>query len=343
MSTTDSTKVKGLALRTKILDLHDAIDAPDGMMFFLSGIALLDHTRKDHAQVLKDRSGSIDGMRSIYVLSHEFVHWIQCLTTGSVLLNTLEMRRAVAVINRSRKHGVALDEGSVWAVRQLMAEYAERSPNTGWSIWDMLEAHAVVEGCNGAFSSKNVRGYYHFVQTIYPESDSTYRRLIDVYVELFGLELGWKLISEVIWLALNRPSPVESFERFTIQLRAMDAAAFMHTPADALVKALGASNVPSLNEAAKSKFGKDPGFGLIHGTYLEALDQLSTRISRPEMGSHPYLAAKHISIAPPLVVFTDGDHTWNPHYASYTEEHAMALFQITEVVLDTLKPYMPTR
>lgn len=307
-------------LKRQVRTLHRRVLAGRGSaMFAPVACVALDGDLDRLRQMIHDGHppASNDDRRMLYDIAHETAHIAQ-MTTSNWLFIWVKRLTWLATVT-----SVELQQGrptAKWAddhrghFRTLQAEmHTERD---GYSAHQVIEAHAVIEGCRGAMPRPTAQGIVTLAGRFH-RADPDYLQALDELTERLGIETAVELGPKLLGLALALPDPGAEFRPLLRALNgesAEDVALIAGLDASETVRlfggdALQASRSPRELGAATAQ-GAGDLWATLMAPYLDAYESLSDG-SRLAAKFHPgrpedYARPDESPFRPRYALFADG-------------------------------------
>jgi hypothetical protein len=145
-------------------------------------------------------------------LHHETIHFLQGMTAAlpfSYSVNLLNFCNRVMRESREGKldaRGLTRFRAEYKKLNTLLAQQVQNV-----SIVHILEAMAVVESLRSMSAELSASEFINYVETYYRNSESVYRRVIDIIRTTFNDLTAFESTSRICFLALNGDNPPQSF------------------------------------------------------------------------------------------------------------------------------------
>lgn len=266
------------------------IEGADGVTLTSTGLVAV----REHADFVANAIAgkALDkerAFRLVMTLNHEAIHFIQCFTAAfpySFSLSILEISSQLMRLSRQNTLSPAqireFKQGFVGRIAQF------RSPYQGISTIDLLEAMAVTEGYRATVRNdqNNAKDFRQFLLAYFPDSNSEYRRVIDLVTKIFGVEAGYHLTPKLCYISLNSDNPARNLAAYIGNLASDYATSAHHLTAVQIVKLFDMDISSSLLKMCEAELPKEATHP-IFAPYMQALSHIGTLEERYKFCAQP--------------------------------------------------------
>jgi hypothetical protein len=276
----------------------------------------------------------------VYTIGHESVHIAQLVVSPWLFLHVAGLASIVAETRRLDREGQLGPEAIARLKASMEAELASlREQRDGFSVGEILETQAVVQGLRWAAVRTDATRWRWAVDTFHPGAD-LYLRLLHLYADELGLGdgLAFELLPRLCALALQTDDPRVAMASLTDRVRnPVNAVAAAGLPTLEFCRWAGVNDPAvlgrSLREREPGLFQRLPWAALL-ARYFDRFEALPSVGARMDVVFRSDADAPGASIFfPVFTVFADGGiHAMDGNARDY-ERWTRA----TLIVVDTME------
>jgi len=318
----------------------------EALMVVSSGVVVVKERYADLATTGSAlATGVVDehGVRSLYALAHEHVHWMQVLTSRFVLEIAFEFFNLSSVTAAHRRRNRAEAEwlpDILHSYRELQRRLTATEGDC-FSTLQVLETQAVLEGFRG-MASRHIPDGLKRVLHLAHGSDPTYAQVVETALSRYGFDLTLEVVPRLCWLALDARTPGAWLSNVFDKLEPEELARMANLSAIQTCSAF--AKVPEvMAESWRRRMPaiKNHPLYLVLTRYFDVLETQTDVEACLQRAMHPGRKPPHErhglgDMAPPVTVFADDVVVMNGPYRNEGWEEAEPLLRSSAMMLSTL-------
>jgi hypothetical protein len=191
----------------------DSVFLPTGGVFLTISLERLQEIRGGHAAIETDHD-----LFNIYAQWHEAAHIAQLLTSPTLFTHTFGLTMlAKEAFRRAQTTDLRPSMSDLSGEFSKLATEFE-SPDSGYSVWDIAETHAVGQGLRWALPGAPSEDLLEIANRLYRDK-ILYVRILNETAQEFGSEAAFQLLPRLCFVALQHGRPGAALSRYIQAVR----------------------------------------------------------------------------------------------------------------------------